>query len=1592
MAQVMFNKILFKLFLSISFVSCWADLTDTLFHNQTIAIGQNLVSESQVFELGFFRPGISGNVFLGIWYKATPDIVVWVANRNNPITTPSQEEVVFAISKNGSLAISSTGGSVIWSTNPSRKASNPVVQLLDTGNLVVVDETTEGYIWQSFDYPTDTWLPGMTMVADMDAAGVKTNLTSWRNSDDPSPGDFVVRIENQGLPEIVIYKGTTKRFRNGKWNGLYFNGIPRFRSALPKPEFIFKEERLISMSRPYDSSVITRATLDISGSAHRYTMNPRRDKWNPVYTFPRDQCDEYGHCGPNAICTVENAQRCDCFRGFSPKFQNDWDLQDWSGGCARNAALNCESGDDFVEVRGVKYPDMLGFWLNSSMSLDECKVECLKNCRCTACANPYITNGGSGCLMWYGDLVDTRELSEADSMQNIYIRVPVLELDFTNNQEEKRPIQIVLISIASGVIVSSIINGGIHMLTRWKKRELKRKQEDIELPLIKMATILKATNNFSRENVIGKGGFGPVYMGNLSEGEQIAVKRLSRSSGQGLEEFKNEVILIAKLQHRNLVRLLGCCIEGEERVLIYEYLQNKSLDYLLFDPDRKTVLTWPKRYEIIMGIARGLLYLHHDSSGYMAPEYANYGKFSVKSDIFSLGVVLIEIISGKKNRGFEDCHHYHSLLSHAWLLWKEKRIMEVMDKCLNNTYMESQVKRCIHVGLLCVQNFLEDRPVMSSVVLMLASDGAVLPEPKEPGYFIERSCSSVGSCTSPTMKMNRSASKVLPSSASLTPLAKRSAFIDLPDGILILKVGAVDDHTLFPNQTLLIGQTLVSHNQVFEMGFFSPGKSSNRFLGIWYKTTPDVVVWVANRNDPITDSQVVVFTISRNGSLVISRDGSIIWSANPSTVTSNPFLQLLDTGNLVLVDNTTEVYLWQSFDYPTDTILPGMKFIDDPDSGVERYLTSWKNLDDPSHGDFVHKIKNQGLPDVVTLRGATKRYRQGQWNGIYFGGGPRFPSANYKPELVFKEDRLISLGEPYEGSVLMRATLDTSGTILLHTMNDRKDKWNLALTFPQDTCDEYGICGPNGICRSRTDNPVRCQCLKGFIPKFQKQWDLQDWSGGCTRTKPLNCQKGDGFLEVRGVKYPDMLRFQLNRTMSLGECKVECLKNCSCTAYANPFITNEGSGCLMWFSHLIDIRELSAADSMQNIYIRIPVSEQDEEEEKKRPMKLILISIASGVLVSAFINGGILFMTRRKRREAQANAETLILFSLCFIVDKRYGDDLELPVIKMAIIVQATNNFSMENMIGVGGFGPVYKGNMPLGQEIAVKRLSRSSTQGLEEFKNEIMVIAKLQHRNLVRLLGCCIEEEERMLIYEYLQNKSLDHFVFDDNRRTLLTWPKRYDIIMGIARGLLYLHHDSRLKIIHRDLKTSNILLDGNLNPKISDFGLARIFEEDQSLARTKRVVGTFGYMSPEYAIDGKFSEKSDIFSLGVVLLEIISGEKNRGFEHCDHYLNLLGHAWLLWKENKIMELMDECLNDTFIESQVKRCMQVGLLCVQKFAKDRPTMPSVVSMLGTDDAILPEPKEPGFFIERNSSPNRSYASPSKSEDGTITITDLEAR
>ncbi|XP_047337507.1 cysteine-rich receptor-like protein kinase 10 [Impatiens glandulifera] len=370
-------------------------------------------------------------------------------------------------------------------------------------------------------------------------------------------------------------------------------------------------------------------------------------------------------------------------------------------------------------------------------------------------------------------------------------------------------------------------------------------------------------------------------------------------------------------------------------------------------------------------------------------------------------------------------------------------------------------------------------------------------------------------------------------------------------------------------------------------------------------------------------------------------------------------------------------------------------------------------------------------------------------------------------------------------------------------------------------------------------------------------------------------------------------------------------------------------------------------------------STRDGGNGRRRTIITIVSVVLSSVLVMMAALIGFLYTLKRRRIEEQGKR-----------IFEHRGEQYvesqdEFPSVPLDLIISATQGFLETNKLGEGGFGPVYKGTLIDGTEIAVKRLSRSSGQGLQEFKNEVSLIARLQHRNLVRLLGCCLEGKESLLIYEYMPNKSLDFFIFNSTRAPQLDWSRRFNIIDGIARGILYLHEDSRLRIIHRDLKASNILLDNEMNPKISDFGLARIVDVNQSGENTSRVAGTYGYMAPEYVWQGLFSVKSDVYSFGVLLLEIISGKKNWSFDQSEPGKGLLIYAWKEWRNDNGLELIDPAIQKTFVAQEVLKCIHIGLLCVQEDPSDRPTMSSVVVMLRSDTMKLPIPEQPLFSLQR---------------------------
>ncbi|KAL2921056.1 hypothetical protein RDABS01_012547 [Bienertia sinuspersici] len=725
-------------------------------------------------------------------------------------------------------------------------------------------------------------------------------------------------------------------------------------------------------------------------------------------------------------------------------------------------------------------------------------------------------------------------------------------------------------------------------------------------------------------------------------------------------------------------------------------------------------------------------------------------------------------------------------------------------------------------------------------------------------------------------------------------------------------------HTKF----LRDSETLLSSNGDFEMGFFNPSTSKYRYVGIWYTnknsdSDASEVIWIANRDNPLTDDSGLL-EISDNGNLqLVDGQHIIIWSTNVSNLQVNDTVaQLEDTGNLILVSNASRWELiWQSFEFPVDSLVPSSLSLNVDFTSKKPILKSWKSISDPSSGRFSLNIVPHGVPEIYTWDGAKPYWRSGPWNGNLFLGVPYLYSHVVTGfSIINDHESIISISYTIANkSLLEHLVLTHDGNLLQKFWNSSGRKWEVSWQSLESECDVHGKCGPFGSCNP--DKTPICSCLKGFKPSNPDEWSKENWDSGCVRKTPLQCGttggKADGFLKLEHLKLPDDPRWLLERHAD--DCKRKCLVNCSCLAYAYY----SGKGCMQWSNSLIDMQQSSSFKT--DLFVRLADAELGETS-RWRIITAVTV-IAGAATFVALCTIGWRWRSRRYGKIIAGKEKRLRNNRVDVGMDQGQFQDLPL--------------FKYENL----------EGQLEDGQDIAVKRLSRDSGQGVREFMNEVIVISKLQHKNLVRLLGCCVEGEDEKLL--------------------------------GICRGLLYLHRDSRLKIIHRDLKPSNILLDEELNPKISDFGMARIFGIKQDEANTSRVVGTYGYMSPEYAMEGWFSEKSDVFSFGVLLLEIISGRRNKSFMEYES-LSLLAYAWKLWNQNDMLSLVDQAIFEPRFELEISRCIQLGLLCVQELPEDRPSITLLLTMIDANDATtmdLPYPKQPGFTLRKIGSTDKVHQS-----------------
>ncbi|CAJ2648775.1 unnamed protein product [Trifolium pratense] len=770
----------------------------------------------------------------------------------------------------------------------------------------------------------------------------------------------------------------------------------------------------------------------------------------------------------------------------------------------------------------------------------------------------------------------------------------------------------------------------------------------------------------------------------------------------------------------------------------------------------------------------------------------------------------------------------------------------------------------------------------------------------------------------------------------------------------ILNIGTASVNTITKSQILIKdSETISSADGAFKLGFFSPINTTNRYVGIWYVTESNVV-WVANRETPLHDfSGVVIVSDDNTNLLVLNGQKHIIWSSNVSNIVPNfnVTVQLQNTGNLVLQEDTTDRIIWSSFNHPTDTFIPNIIISTNQITGERVEATSWKSPSDPAIGNFTGGLERLSAPEIFIWNQKQPHWRSGPWNGQAFLGlrTNLLSTSAYLNGFTFTRKDNGSLVEitytlpnsSYFGTLVVSYEGNLVYTAWINRIQVRKR------VVQQNKCDVYGICGPNGSCDFKDSAPI-CTCLKGFEPKNADEWNRLIWINGCVRRASLKCERvknnrsaldgeEDGFIKLQTTKPPDFVE---QSYLSEDACRARCLNDCNCTAYG----FDNGIQCLIWSGKLIDIVRFTSGGIdlfIRQAYSELASIQTNEIHGKKNVTPIIIATVTVGAIIVATC--AYFFWSWSSKRSGQTNQENQIA-NLSGDVKQVKIEDL--PLFEFKNISTATNNFSSANKIGQGGFGSVYKGELPDGLEIAVKRLSRTSGQGLEEFMNEVIVISKLQHRNLVRLLGCCIEGKEKMLVYEYMPNNSLDFYLSE-------------------------------------------------LNPKISDFGMAKIFGSSENEGNTRRIMGTYGYMSPEYAMEGLFSEKSDVFSFGVLLLEIISGRKNTSFYNHDQALSLLGYAWKLWNEEEIISLIDpEICNPDYIDD-ILRCIHIGLLCVQEIAKERPTMATVVSMLNSEIVKFPRPSQPAFIqrhTEHKGESSQSQQSHDSNSRNSVTITNLQGR
>jgi hypothetical protein len=698
------------------------------------------------------------------------------------------------------------------------------------------------------------------------------------------------------------------------------------------------------------------------------------------------------------------------------------------------------------------------------------------------------------------------------------------------------------------------------------------------------------------------------------------------------------------------------------------------------------------------------------------------------------------------------------------------------------------------------------------------------------------------------------------------------------------------------------------------------------------------VVWSAKPKNPISVNAALQLT-SERGLVLQDADGTMAWSTNISNK-SVAGVNLTNMCNLMLLDENNAT-IWQSFDHPTDTLIVGQK------------LVSGQNLTSSEGGLFTLSLTSQGLFAYINSNPPQSYFSFIQHNISYaqFQNGSlaliRVDEASDSPSFTFY---LSLLSSTYSPNRYMRFGPDGHLRVYNTYWGEMDDF--LTRRFI-DSCGYPMVCGNYSIC---SNGQCNCPAAKNGINYFHQIEDRQP-DRGCSLVTPLSCEASQNHVlfELENITYFPFRKYPPtvdpdHRHINLDGCKQACLKDCSCKA-AIYNSSNHVGNCYLQ-SQIYSLIADDKKDTELKVYIK--VQNVPSDEKKKHPTEIILGSSITSFFVLFLLIGIFVFLFWKK--ENVDEGEEYYLDHVPGMPTRYSYDDLQ----------AMTENFNKE--LGAGGFGTVFEGTLIDGTKVAVKRLDGLS-QIKKSFLAEVETIGSIHHFNLVRLIGFCAEKFHRLLVYEYMSNGSLDRWVFHKNPEILLDWKHRKKVILDIARGLTYLHEDCRQKIVHLDIKPQNILLDEKFNAKVSDFGLSKLVDRDQSEVVTT-IRGTPGYMAPEWS-SSVITEKVDVYSFGVMLLEILCGRRNFDRSQPEEAMNLLELFKKMIEENQLLDLVDKYNEDMQLHGpEVVNMMRVAARCLQNDYTKRPSMSMVVKII--EDNVNVE-SDLDYFFWNPPLPNMGY-------------------